>query len=138
MNDNGPVKTGQHLLPGGGGVPKLLVTTEHETLAGDEAMFAADQALLKRVGAILMEKYPGHQWSVWVSHQQGLVRWQIPILHGHFWYVQRLAEYSDEAVVRGGGELLERFRMPRTHYDLASFLAARERRIRSKKQKFPE
>lgn len=90
-------------------------------------MWAASQ-----VNAILDKEFPGYPWSSNCDARQGVVYFGIPVLMGPtLRHVVRLAEWSDltpDLVRTGGGEILERFNLPRTGFEVASFLHARDNR----------
>lgn len=78
----------------------------------------------------LMEHYPGHFWTTEVNMRQGIA--QIKIKHlmtaGHGYIIKLKDLWSDPGmmcVVRGGGEILERYKIPRSTFDLSAFLEAK-------------
>ena len=94
--------------------------------AGSAARAATDVAAAKAVRRILDAAYPGHDWEVVADSAQGYVAFRIPALMGGNWaYLIRAKDVTPEAVRKGGGELLERYRLPRGKFDLDRFLAAR-------------
>jgi hypothetical protein len=93
---------------------------------GSAARAATDVAAAKAVRRILDQAYPGHDWEVVADSAQGYVAFRIPALMGGNWaYLIRAKDVTPEAVRKGGGELLERYRLPRGKFDLDRFLAAR-------------
>jgi hypothetical protein len=94
--------------------------------AGSRARAAADLAAARSVRRILDTAYPGYDWEVVADSGQGYVAFRIPALMGANWaYLIRGKDVSAEAVLTGGGELLERYRLPRGKFHLDRFLAAR-------------
>jgi hypothetical protein len=90
------------------------------------ARAAADVAAAKTVRRILDAAYPGHDWEVLADSGQGYVAFRIPALMGANWaYLIKGRDLTPEAVLKGGGELLERYRLPREKFDLDRFLEAR-------------
>src|SRR5262249_43133947 len=82
----------------------------------------------RRVFELLKSHYPGHLWAVDFSLARGGAAISIPILLGGNWvYFIRLADLTPAMVVRAGGEILERYRLPRGRFELGSFLGARAR-----------
>jgi len=82
----------------------------------------------RRVFELLKRHYPGHLWAVDFSLARGGAAISIPILLGGNWvYFIRLADLTPAMVVRAGGEILERYRLPRGRFELGSFLEARAR-----------
>lgn len=86
----------------------------------------ADLATARAVRRILDAAYPGHDWDVLADSRQGYVAFRIPALMGAHWaYLIKGRDLTPEAVLTGGGELLERYRLPREKFDLDRFLEAR-------------
>lgn len=89
-----------------------------------------DMWCARRAMALLLAAYPGHLFQVQSDVKKHLFKISIPILMGVCnWYVVNLRthEMSKETVVRAGGEILERYGIPRGRMDLAAFLEAREK-----------
>ena len=90
-----------------------------------------DLALTKAVAATMETHYPGHPWRVEVSHRQGIIKIQLPILMGATnWYVVHITSLGNwtigqRKIMRACGEILERYRIPRHNFSLDHFLAAR-------------
>lgn len=89
-----------------------------------------DDFIARRVFEILAHHYPGYPWSVKCNAQQGMIYFQIPVLMGATLHeCIRLAQWSDlnpKLVIDAGGECLERLNLPRTGFEVASFLKARD------------
>jgi len=91
-----------------------------------------DLALTKRIAETLERHYPQHPWFVEVSHAQGVAYISLPIIMRRN---QRFVLHTDRlksdpglrAVVRAGGEILERHNVPRSGFRLDHFLNARAR-----------
>ncbi len=92
----------------------------------------ADMAMATNVGRVLTAHYPGHFWNVECSHRQGVVLINIPILMGQIKYNTPIRElWSDPgglSVMRAAGEILERFNIPRTGFEVGHFREALARR----------
>jgi len=93
---------------------------------------AADLALTKRIAETLEAHYPAHPWMVTVTHAQGVAVIKLPLImkknHGYTLHIDRLANDPGlRAVVRAGGEILERYDMPRHGFALDRFLQARDK-----------
>lgn len=89
----------------------------------------ADMALTKRIAGVIEQHYAGHPWHIQVSHEQGIAKIQIPHLMGAVnWYVIPLTLLKSDPtlrlVVRAGGEILERYRIPRQPFGRDDFLKA--------------
>lgn len=100
---------------------------------GDEAVdphAGHDLALTKRIAETLERHYPSHPWMVEVSHANGVVFISLPIVMKRN---QKFVLHTDNlkvdpglrAVVRAGGEILERHNVPRSGFRLDHFLHAR-------------
>ncbi len=78
---------------------------------------AADMAIAKRAAEILDKHYPDHLWKVSISHETGMCNIHNMNLDGEFGYSIYLAVLlsarGEKTLVRGGGELLERFNVSR-------------------------
>lgn len=93
---------------------------------GSHARARTDLATARAVRRILDVAYPGHDWEVIADSGQGYVAFRIPALMGiNFAYLIKGRDLTPEAVLKGGGELLERYRLPRGKFDLDRFLEAR-------------
>jgi hypothetical protein len=98
---------------------------------------AAEKTLGSDILTILEQHYPSHFWRVVVDIAQGIAHVSIPILMGpvakYILHLDRILSVPDlkRAVVTAGGEILERWKIPRGGLDLglSEFLSARERRL---------
>lgn len=85
------------------------------------AMHAADAAVCRQVGEDLTRYYPGHNWMVGCNHDAGTVVIDLPYAKPlnmqNYAYVLYLTTIlgadGRAAVMRAGGELLERFGLAR-------------------------
>lgn len=112
----------------------LRLAYEHPDLGDDpreDALKAADLRMARNIGGLLETTYPGHPWFVEVSHAQGVVMISLPALMGQNRYVVKLHELKSDpgmkAIVRGCGEILERYRLPRAGFSPTEFQAALRR-----------
>lgn len=90
----------------------------------------ADVTLMKQISDVLERHYPCHPWMVKVTHKQGVAMIKLPILMGrndeYVLHINRLkGDPGLRAVVRAGGELLERYNVPRQAFSIDHFLSAR-------------
>lgn len=86
----------------------------------------ADAALMAAMYAKLQEHYPGHHWRTTADHEQGVAAVYLQYLdaikrtagrYGYALLIDKLKSDPDmRSVVRAGGELLERFGLPRHRY----------------------
>jgi hypothetical protein len=79
---------------------------------------ANDLILAKEMADALHAHYPGHMWAVTVQGAQGVADIRNFGLSGRYGYRLRLVDnysFSDykARVIRAGGEILERYRVPR-------------------------
>lgn len=82
----------------------------------------ADLALSRDLGEALNAKYPGHLWAVRVQSEQGIAMIHNLMFSGEWGYVLRLdktysASELRQRAIRGGGEILERFKAVRGRLD---------------------
>jgi hypothetical protein len=93
--------------------------SEHTPDEADRA--ARDMVAAKRIGEVLEKHYPGHYMRVEVDSEGGIARVIHPLLPPSWCYVIHLADLKSDpgmrTVMRAGGELLERFNIPRTRYN---------------------
>jgi len=92
----------------------------------------ADLALTNAIAEKLEAHYPAHPWMVTVTHAQGIAMIKLPLVmmrnEAFVLHIARLAcDPGLRAVVRAGGEILERYNMPRHGFSLDRFLHAREK-----------
>ena len=90
----------------------------------------ADLALTKAIADKLQAHYPAHPWMVKVTHAQGVAMIKLPlVMKRHQEFVLHIDKLKSDpglrAVVRAGGEILERYNMPRHGFSLERFLDAR-------------
>lgn len=102
---------------------------------------ARDLALTKRIAAVLEAHYPSHPWMIEVSHAQGVAMISLPIImrmnQKFVLHTDRLtSDPSLRAVVRAGGEILERHNVPRSGFRLDHFLHARAANPRNRPRLF--
>lgn len=91
----------------------------------------ADLALTMRIAEKLEAHYPAHPWMVQVSHKSGCAFIALPLVmkrnEKYVLHIDKLKmDPSLRAVVRAGGELLERHNIPRAGFALDHFLTARQ------------
>lgn len=106
---------------------KVKVTGERSFHHGAEKI-PAEVALCKRIFRVLDAHYPGHPWSIEVDFGQGMAKVSIPPLLGFNWgYLIRLDELDRAAIIKAGGEILERFRIPRSTVNINAYMDAKGR-----------
>lgn len=73
----------------------------------------------KWVGAKLDQHYPGHPWFVVCDTRGGVIQIQIRgLMPANRWYICKLHDVKSDpggrtTILRGAGELLERYQIPR-------------------------
>lgn len=90
----------------------------------------ADVTLTYRIAGVLERHYPGHPWLVEADTRQGVAMISIPLFMGQHKYVLHVAALATDptlrSVARAGGEILERYRIPRQRFSPADFISARD------------
>jgi len=81
-----------------------------------------DQLTAQQCAEVLNQHYPGHAWAVHVSSGQGLINimnFNLSGKHGYRLKLSGLYSWDDlrDRVMRAGGEILERAKLPRGSYD---------------------
>ena len=93
---------------------------------------ASTVVLCKVVGDALERHYPGWMWAIQPDELGGILSIMALRLSGEWGYVFKLADLQGDAkvavqkVMRGGGEILERFGVPRGTYRYADWAATRK------------
>ncbi len=113
----------------------MVVRALHEAQAGpsgevlDDPNAHKDLANAKWMLEVLLSEYPGVPWRTIYDFAGKMAHFSIPILMGinRFWSINLTTDTLTEGLLlRAAGELLERYRIPRTRdLDLAAFLTAR-------------
>ena len=96
----------------------------------------ADISLADRITEVLERHYPGNFWQIEVDHGKGVAKIRIPVLMAaDYWGIIHLRTiFSDpglRCVVRTGGNLLERYEVPRGMFDLGAWLTAKAKHGRN-------
>ena len=124
-----------------GGPPLEIAWTHEPSPSLDPHGLRKDYDLwvAKRAMELLQSKYPGYPWSVRADSAKGSLTLSIPSLLGPCWcFHVAWPDLQPATIVRGGGELLERFRLPRSMIDLAAFLTAtKDKAISKPRHKVP-
>jgi len=117
----------RELASGGFGRPRRLLEQKVEApLTGDDRT-AYELWVARRAFALLDAAYPGHLWLVDCDLAKGGVAISIPVLMGSNWvYFIRMADLEPRKVIMAGGELLERYRLPRGAIRPEQFVEARD------------
>ncbi len=110
---------------------RLWVPDSFSLEQGHDPHKEADENLCNLTMEVLQRHYAGHQWKVESDARQGILKIQIHALMGDTLHYVLLLDNLDgpatfaAAVVRAGGEILERYGLPRGPMDLDAFLEAR-------------
>ncbi|HWW46305.1 MAG TPA: hypothetical protein VNZ94_00500 [Xanthobacteraceae bacterium] len=100
---------------------------------------AWDMMVAKAMQRVLTAHYRGHFWETYCSRKDGIAWITIPLLLGNWKWVFKLSEdITPEMIIRAGGEILERFNIPRSGLDLPAFLNAKKRAISRANHALPE
>lgn len=90
----------------------------------------ANERLVREIWAVLQSHYPGQPWHVAASHGTGMAQIFLPSFTTWSFNI-RLRDLAGDpgmrVVVKGAGELLERYRLPRAGFDVAHYIAAQKR-----------
>lgn len=85
-----------------------------------------DIALAKAVAEVLMGHYAGHMWQVSACYRTGIVKIRLPFLPQNWHYIIRIDELKGDptlrSVMRAGGEILERYKVPRVSGNFTDLL----------------
>lgn len=91
-----------------------------------------DLVVSRRMSEILNHHFPGYPWKCISNAQQGVVYFNIPALMGDtLHYLIKLGQWDDlspKMIIKGGGELLERMNLPRSGFEVMSFIEAKGNR----------
>lgn len=114
-------------------MPYRLWTPDSFALdAGHDPHKEADARLCEQAMSVLQAHYAGHQWKVESDARQGILKIQIHSLMGDTLHYVILLDNVDgvaafsAAVMKAGGEILERYGLPRGPMELDRFLEARD------------
>ena len=98
-----------------------LLFTSHEAPSDGAAdpHQAWDETVCRAIGRLLHGEYRGHDWQVWVSREQGIAKiWLNCLMNPAYPYVLHLTELlRPRDVITAGGEILERYNIPRSAVD---------------------
>lgn len=88
---------------------------------------AFDDRTARAIGRLLHAHYHGHDWNVWVSRRAGIAKvWLSCLMSPQYPYVLHLAGLRPHDVMRAGGEILERYGLPRSTIDFSLVKAVRQ------------
>jgi hypothetical protein len=114
----------------------MVVRAQYEAPSGPNLEVAEDKhkgqdmANARWMMDVLMRVYPGRPWFVKHDGAQGIADISIPILMGTndvYRINIRKDPLNEGLLTRCAGELLERYSMSRTRFNLGEFLDAREK-----------
>jgi hypothetical protein len=121
-----PIVVRLEVVESGGFRRKMLTASKRTTLTEDQWV-AYDQWAAQRAMALLRHHYPGYDgwWRVSYDSGQGICDISMPLLMGANAVIREKLPITPQWVVRAGGEILERYRLPRSRFDLDRLLEAR-------------
>lgn len=116
-----PVRVRHDLLDRSRGTETLVFTTHENSEEGPDPDFAWDDMTSRAIGRVLHSHYRGHDWSVWVSRKLGIAKvWIPPFMNPQYPYKLDIRQGVLPAdVMRAGGEILERYEIPRSNVDFS-------------------
>lgn len=110
----------------------------------DHSKIEAESNMAQRIVERLQFLYPGHAWECTVDSRTGGVQLRIAVLmtgpHCYFFGFDDIATENgfNRWVQEAGGNLLERFKIPRSTFDLPAYMDAEKRAVFHINQKVPE
>jgi hypothetical protein len=129
-----PIIARNRQVTGGGRTLSVQTRMDRSEDGAHNEHAAADMRIAEAIGETLFSHYPGHVWQVHVDSKQGVAFIKLAVLMRGGWkYILKLRDLNSDpglrCVIRAGGEILERFNIPRSGFDLSSFMSARPRAI---------
>jgi hypothetical protein len=124
------------------GPRKTLIKSGYD--GESDEFLKADMDLAGQVAEILLSYYPGYLWKCRASSKGGIITIQLPPLiddpHKFVLHMRKINGWPDlvKKCIWAGGEMLERFKVPRSSINLAAFMDARKWRVYRFNQKPPE
>jgi hypothetical protein len=111
------------------GVNTLLFTSHEASEGGADPHKDGDETVCRAIGRLLHGAYRGHDWQVWVSREAGIAKiWLNCLMNPAFPYVLHLTELlRPRDVITAGGEILERYRVPRSAVDFGLMADIRQK-----------
>lgn len=108
---------------------EVVFTAYQKTSLTDDQWREYDIWAATRARALLMSIYPGHSWGVVHDSAQGYCSVGIPLLMGfnNCMFIRLAEGLTVGKIVAAGGEILERYRLSRTRFNLGQVLEAREK-----------
>lgn len=92
----------------------------------------AETAAAKGIFAVLARHYPGHPWSLEVNGEHHFGRYKggygklgiMQLLGPHWGMIVHLDSWTEHQVMDYAGQILERFKIPRSTLDIAYYMSA--------------
>lgn len=109
----------EHLDPSRGVNTLLFTLHEQPSEGGFDPHKKWDETVCCAIGRVLHSHYRGHDWQVWVSREAGIAKiWLNCLMNPQFPYIVHLTELlQPRDFITAGGEILERYRIPRSQID---------------------
>jgi hypothetical protein len=111
--------------------PRLEYRSRGGRRPEDDPNFQAEAALAQHAYHFAVMRYPGHPWETECDIEQGILKISLPILSGatHKWVIPLRKYASNESTFKKAvwdlcGEMLERYRLPRSGFSETDFHAA--------------
>lgn len=106
----------------------MNIDDEDSLVTAEPMLRANDEVIAKEVADLLLSHYPGFLWAVSIDSRQtvGMLDIRNLSLSGKWGFRLPLKEYLDgldtrRKIVRAGGEMLERYRMPRRAFSATDY-----------------
>lgn len=100
----------------------------NDLVTAEPILRANDEVVAKEVADLLLTHYPGYLWAVSIDSREtvGMLDIRNLSLSGKWGFRLPLKQYFDgldtrRKIVRAGGEMLERYRMPRGKFNPADY-----------------
>lgn len=91
---------------------------------------AKNSKLSREIWSVVQFHYPGHPWHVGVNHKQGMAQIGLPTFSSWTFNIRLLDLMMDtkmSLVIKGAGEFLERYKIPRAGFDVANYVMAQKK-----------
>lgn len=107
-------------------ISPAIIARYNEAHIDAEWISPGDEVVAKNIADVLEKQYPGYLWMVHVSVRTGLIDIKNMLLTGKYGYTIKLTglfswDSLRDKVIQAGGEILERYDMPRSRFDAEKF-----------------
>lgn len=106
-------------------------TSYHVSRRQEDAKYdAANKRLAEEIWRKIQYHYPGHPWKVFTNIKQGIAMIELPLFTSVSFIINLKDLVGDpkmHVVMKGAGEFLERYNLPRSGFDISHYLAAQKK-----------